>query len=176
MPSYPSQLNPGAFVPTTNMWDVSALKEIDVTSPQFKELMIRLYQNINNIALILNIKDSGYYALQEFVNGQAFFPNPSLTSTTPQTPTFRQVYRMVINFGTMPNSATKSVAHNLTITNAFTFTRIYGCCSDVIGKSYVAIPNSDIYIDVDATNVNITTTSDYSSYMVTYVILEYLKQ
>jgi hypothetical protein len=33
----------GIFVPTTNVWDVSQIYEIDVTSPQFKELLVRLY-------------------------------------------------------------------------------------------------------------------------------------
>ena len=63
----------GAFVPTNLIWDVQQLQSVDVNSPEFKELLVRLYQNINNIALVLNIKDTGMYQLSEFVNGQLFF-------------------------------------------------------------------------------------------------------
>jgi len=51
----------GSFVPTTNVWDPSEIYSVDVTSPRFKELLVRLYQNVNLIAVVLNTKDSGYY-------------------------------------------------------------------------------------------------------------------
>src|SRR5690606_40889986 len=73
MPSYPPQLNLGAFVPTTNIWDPSELYTLDI-QPEFRELLVRLYQNLNNMSLLLNLKDTGYYTLEEFLNSQAFFP------------------------------------------------------------------------------------------------------
>jgi len=96
--SFPPQLGPGLFVPTTNVWDVSEIYSLEGIKPEFKELLVRLYQNINNLSLALNLKDTGYYTEEEFVTGQVFFPNPSLSSTTQQTPTFRQTFRKVINF------------------------------------------------------------------------------
>jgi len=178
--SYSSTVNPGAFVPTTNVWDVSRLYEVDVKSPEFKELLVRLYQNINIISLTLNIKDSGYYVLNEFVNGQLFFPNTAL-GATPSTPLFRQVYRKVINFGALPAAGTKSVAHTIAISNTFIFTRIYATASDPVGLTYIPIPYAspvlanNIEINVDATNVNITVGSNRSNYTICYVILEYIK-
>lgn len=179
--SYPSQLNPGAFIPTTNVWDVSQLYSVDVNSPEFKELLVRLYQNVNNIALLLNIKDTGYYPRAEIVNGQVFFPDPALSSTTAAAPVFRQVFRLVINFGALPNTATKSVAHGLTITAGYTFTRIYGCASDTTGGTYIPLPYasptdaSNIEVSVDATNVNVITGSDRTNFAAAYIILEYIK-
>ena len=170
----------GLFVPTTNVWDVSELYQIDVNSPQFKELLVRLYQNINNIAISLNIKDSGYYVTNEFVNGQLFFPNPSLNSSTQQSAEFRQVFRLVIDFGSLPNAGAKSVPHNLTVNTGYTFTRIYATSSDTTGFNYIPIPyasasgTDNIQLDVDATDVIITTTSDRTNFNVTYVVLEYL--
>ena len=171
----------GAFVPTTNVWDVTQLYQVDVKSPEFKELLVRLYQNINNLALVLNLKDTGYYPTQEFVNGQQFFPNPALNSSTPTSATYRQVFRTTVNFGALPNNTAASVPHNIAITDAFTFTRIYGCSSDVSGNTYIPLPYVDaggdnIELYVDATNVNIVTTSDRTNYTVTYVVVEYLKQ
>lgn len=171
----------GLFVGTNNIWDVSELYEIDVTSPEFKELLVRLYQNINNISLALNLKDSGYYNnIGTFVNGQLWFPNPAYNSSTLIKPTFRQVFRVVINFGTLPNIGTKSVAHNITINTSYTFTRIYATASDTTGLTYIPIPFAspvlveNIKLDVDANNVNITTGSNRTNYNVCYVILEYI--
>jgi hypothetical protein len=172
----------GAFVPTTNVWDVGQLYQVDVNSPEFKELLVRLYQNVNNIANVLNLKDTGYYTTQEFVNGQSYFPNPLFNSSTAPTATYRQVFRTTVNFGALPNTGTKSVAHNINVTNGFTFTRIYATASDVSGNTYIPIPyvdvltGNDIQLYVDATNVNIITTSDRTNYTACYVVVEYIKQ
>lgn len=179
--SIPDQLNFGSFVPTTYIWDVAQLQQIDVTSPAFKELLVRLYQNINNIAISLNTRDAGYYVLQEFLNGQVYFPDPTLVPTT-TTPVVRQVFRFVVNFGALPNAGTKSVAHGLAVTTDWTFTRIYATASDTTNRVYIPIPyasptlanNVELY--VDSTNVTIVTGSNRSSFDTTYVVLEYIKQ
>lgn len=172
----------GAFIPTTNIWDVSQLYSMDVNSQEFKELLVRLYQNLNNISTMVNFKDTGFYDTNEFVNGQLYFPNPALSSQTQQNPLFRQVFRLVIEFGALPNTATKSVAHNISINDAYTFTRIYATASDTTGLNYIPIPYAspvlanNIELNVDATNVNITTGSNRSNYSICYVVLEYLNQ
>lgn len=172
----------GAFVPTTNIWDVSIIESVDVNSPEFKELLVRLYQNINLLSLSVNIRDAGYYSQTEFVNGQLYFPNPNLSSSTPNEPIFRQVFRLTINFGALPNTATKSVAHNLAVSDAYTFTRIYGCASDTIAFNYIPLPYSsatladNIELSVNATDVVVTTAADWSAYTTTYIVIEYIKQ
>lgn len=179
--SYPDELNPGAFVPTTNIWDVYQIYSIEITSPEFKELLVRLYQNINNISLALNLKDTGYYTLQEFLNSQAFFPNPSLTTTTDSQPVYRQVFRTVVNFGTLPNAGTTTVAHNINVTSGYSFTRIYGAATNTARTSFIPLPfasptlNENIKLEVTNTDVSITTGIDRTAYTVTYVILEYIK-
>jgi len=174
-----AQINAGAFLPTTNIWDSNEVENIDVNSEDFKELLVKLYRNINNIALSVNIRDAGFYEQTEFINGQLFFSNPSLSSTSSKTPEQRQVFRKVINFGALPNTATKNIAHEITITNAFTFTRIYGSSSDTTGNQFIPIPYASsansIELSVNATNISITTTSNRSSFNTTYIILEYIK-
>ena len=177
----PNPNNPGAFVATTNIWDVAQLYDIDANSIEFKELLVRLYQNINNIALLLNIKDTGLYNTFEIINGQTYFPNPTLTSSTSGFPTNRQVYRTTVNFGALPNTGSKSVAHNIVVTPSTTFTRIYATASDTTGETYIPIPYAsptlanNIEIFVDNTNVTITTGSDRTNYTICYVVLEYLQ-
>ncbi len=172
----------GAFIQTTQVWDVEQVEQIDVNSKEFKELLVRLYQQINNIANVLNIKDTGQYQLSEYVNGQQFFSNPALDSSTDQYPQDRQVIRKVINFGAL-GVATKSVAHGITCITKTTFTRIYGVANKTTAAfSYLPLPyagltsiNNNIELLVDATNVTINNGIDRSSYDTCYVILEFIQ-
>lgn len=172
--------NIGAFVPSTNIWDVSEIYTA-TEDPKLQELLVRLYQNLNRLSLVTNIKDSAYYVQEEFVNGQKYFAILTTNSTTSQSPALRQVFRKTINFGALPNSATKTVAHGLTPTDNWTFTRIYATASDPVAHTYIPIPyasstaNKNIELFVDATNINIITSINYSSYTFVYVILEYMK-
>jgi hypothetical protein len=169
--------NVGVFLPTTNVWDVSEIYSTEVTSPEFKELLVRLYQNLNLTAQGINVKDSGMYVRSEFVNGQTFFQNPTNTTN----PSMRQAYRMVVNFGALPNTTTKSVAHNIPITSAVTVTRIYGAATNP-STGYIPIPYSsitavadNIELSMTSANIVIKTGADQSAYTVCYVVVEYLK-
>jgi len=180
MASFNNQAEPGAFVPLTDVFDSQRIYDLDVDSDEFKEFLVRLRQSVNDIAMVLNVKDTGYYYPVEFVNGQAYFPDPALSSTTTQNPIPRQVFRKVINFGALPNSSTKNVAHEIDITSGFIFTRIYATATDP-GTSFIPIPylpipvSGRITLSVDTTNVIITTNSNRTNYTICYVVLEYIK-
>jgi len=168
-----NQSNIGAFIATTNVWDVQSVQSSDI-DPKLKELFVRLYQNINNISIILNMKDTGFYTNEAFLTGQQYFPNP-----IGQTQDYRQVLRATIDFGALPNAAAKAVAHNIVVTNDFLFTRIYGCATNP-STSYIPLPfasttlNENIKLEVDGTNVTITTGINRTAYTSCYVVLEYL--
>ena len=169
----------GSFVPSTQAWE---LDSPDLTSENMRGLLVRLYQQINLIALVLNTKDTGLYPLQEFVNGQQWFPNPAYNSTTPTTPTQRQDFRIVVPYySALPNAGSIPIPHNLAVNSGWTFTRIYGVANDVANKSYLPLPYAsptlanNIELSVNATDVIITTGSNRSAYTTTYVVLEYLK-
>jgi hypothetical protein len=170
----------GVFVPTTFILDVAQLQSINVTEPAFKELLVRLYENLNRMVLSLNSKTSGVYPTNQTVTGNMYFPVAASTSlvTMPNRP----VTRIVINFGALPNAGTKSVAHGLTINSAVSFTNIYGTASDPVNFKYIPLPyasttlNKNIELNVDATNVNVITGIDYSAYTLTYIVLEFLTQ
>lgn len=179
----------GLFVTTTQIWDVaSQLRDMNVNTPEFKELLVRMYMDLNRIALALNKKESGLYVTmpREFVDGNQWFSNPLYNSTTAVVPALRNEFRTVINFGALPNGAvstTKSVAHNISINTGFTFTRIYGVASDSTGLQYIPLPFASpvitdaIALSVTSTNVVVTVdaTKNYSNYTVCYIVLEYLK-
>lgn len=171
----------GSFVPTTAIFDVDLLYEVDVNSPEFKELLVRLYQNVNLMSLVLNTKDSGYYNTQEFVSGQLFFPDVATNDGDSNANDFRQGIRSVINFGALPNAAGKSVAHGITVSASTQFTRIYATATDPVGFNYIPIPYAsptaanNIELSVDATNVTITTGIDRTAFTKCIVVLEYVQ-
>lgn len=187
------QAEPGAFISTTQVFDESLIKSLKPGTPAFNEFLVHLSRIVNELSLLTNIKDTGYYVEEEFVCGQAYFPLPALTVPIPasgQYPILRQVFRKVIDFGALPNNGTTSVAHNITTmpvdgaTNypGFTFTRIYAAASDTTNEDYIMLPyvagsnGTAVSLDVDNTNVIITTTDNKSVFNVTYVVLEYIKE
>lgn len=167
------QPNTGSYVQTTSVWDVSILYDVEINSPEFRELIVRLYQQTNNIALSLNTKDSAFYVDQVFQTGQQWF-NP----TDPDPLKLRPAFRKVINMGALAAGA-NTVAHGLTLTGStITFTKIQGAASNTATNNYVPLPHAnggatDIIVTVNATNVIVTNNSG-SLFTNAYIILEYL--
>lgn len=134
------------------------------------DLPVKLSEIFTKIATAVNIRDISQYDEVEVVNGQQFF-----TPSNPQKK--RLAYRKAINFGALPNTGSKSVAHGITINSNTIFTRIYATATEP-STSFIPIPyagTDEIEISVDSTNVTITTTSNRSAYTVCIVVLEYLK-
>ena len=174
------QNDTGLFIPTTYIFDVESIKDVDVTKPEFKELMVRLYQNINNMCLALNLKESGLYFLQEFVTGQVLFPNPNMINANQSG---RQIFRTVLNFGALPNATTLSVPHNISVTPSTVYTNVYGVSTNPTSLLGIGIPyaSTSAVIDniewaIDATNFYITTGIDYSAYTQTIITIEYVQE
>jgi len=174
----------GAFIPTTDIFDTSTIDNMENIDPNLKDLLIRLAQATNNIRIGVNLRDAGYYVEQEFLNGQLWFEKEGLDSSSAQTPEHRQVSRKVINFGALPNAASKTSAHGLTVNDQLTFTRIYGTASDTTGHTYIPLPyssitaaNNGIELSVDGTNVIINTGAvDRTAYDTCYIVLEYIQE
>lgn len=173
--SYPDSVNPGLFLSTTPMFDVGDLNDQE----NLKQLVIKLTQFSNDIVIILNQKDSAIYDRTQFVCGQTYFPNPLLTSDTPQTPVYRQVYRQTFLTGPLPDTGILLIPHGIPITNIYSFTRIYGTASDQVGLNYIPLPeafvNGNIVdLAVDAVNIIIHTNWNASNYTLVYIVLEWL--
>lgn len=150
--------------------------EFDLSGEE-QEILYLIAERERMTASIVNLKESGQYENLELLSGQQFFS----TSTGINKP--RYTFRKVINFGTLPNAATKSVAHGISVNNNFIFTRIYGIATDQAAPFFIPLPyintgapGDSVELWADATNVNIkTTTANYIAYTITYVVLEYIK-
>jgi hypothetical protein len=173
----------GLFIPTTQVWDTSEIYEAKGVSEDLRELLVRMYQNLNNMAMAVNKKDTGIYPTDEFVCGQVYFSNPAYDSSTSTTPVLRQVYRKVINFGTLPTAAevTKTALHGIAADTIHSITRLYGGSTDPVNKFYIALPcvanaGNNIALWADNTRVVINAFgTDRSTYTLTYVVMEYIK-
>lgn len=170
----------GASVPSTNIWDVTEIYSADIDL-NLKELLVRMYQNLNLMSNVVNVKTSGFYDTSEFITGDQYFPNPTLSSSSSTTPIYRPSYRKVINFGALPNNATKSVAHGITVNSGTVWLKIYATSTDPVNLLGLQIGtgnnNSTGFaadIDVDVTNVNITTNGNLTAFTTTIVVLEWL--
>jgi len=168
------QSDTGSFVPTTNIWDVNHIYETDINTPEFKELLVRLYQNMNNIALVLNTKSSGYYINKEFVTGKLYY-NP--TSNDPMQ--LRPGYAITIPCGALGVGPNTPVAHGLTVTNTWQWMSIYGAATDSVNLygypiTFGGTVTGNIAVYVDSTNINIDNQTGVT-FTSSAVTLEYVK-
>jgi len=168
------RINSGLFVPTTNVWEIGLLQSVNVNSPEFKELLVRLYQNVNNIAVSLNLKESGYYIQEEFVTGAQYY-NPANSNQL----VLRGEFRKTFETGAVGAGVT-NIAHGLTIGATWNFTQIWGVLNDNIGNNYYPLPwasaggATNIELRVTAVNIVITNNSGVN-FTDGKVVLEYLK-
>jgi len=181
------RINTGSFVPTTNIWDVSRLLEVEVTSPEFKELLVRLYQNVNALSLALNTKDSALYFQEEFVSGQVWtnllssdpndqiqgFRKVIMASSNPLIPDPPVLPAGITNFphGLVPLPSTSATY------TGWKFVEIRGVASNTQTLLYYPINYAgvnNIAAFVNATNVVVENNSgiDFDKVI---IVLEYIK-
>lgn len=148
------------------------------------EYDVKLRQYLNSMATAVNTKDSGLYTSEEVITGQNFIPIFSTTSSSNLI--FRDVYRIAVDTGTLPSTATKSVAHGISTTEIYSIVKLYGAATDPgvstltsgIPLPYVNVttPTDGIELSIDATNILITTTTaNFSTYTRSFVVVEYIK-
>ena len=165
----------GVFLPTTVNFELGLLQDVDLNSPQFRELLVRLYQYVNQISLVVNQKTSCYFDTTAFVDGNLFFPNPN--TPVANTPIYRNEIRKVIQLPDgLPNTTTIMIAHGIPVTTAWTWVGAYGAATDTSNGYGYFIPNNGVTVYVDNTYVYITTSSDLSAYNYGLIVLMYLVQ
>ena len=91
----------------------------------------------------------------------------------------KPIYRKTINFGSLPNATSKSVAHN--ISNMSMITNIRGVAFNPSTNTYLPLPYVTttaaqcLQLYASTTNVTANTGFNLSIYTITYIILEYTK-
>lgn len=160
---------------TTEIYDVAEISSMDVKSKEFKELIIRLVMNANKQNIAINGKDTGIHDVLETITGQTFPPEAGRTIP-------RAGYsKCFIDFGALPNSAPKSLAHGLTLNTALMITDLWGIAADPATNTYLKLPYSsavlanNIELNITGANIVVTPGSDRRAFTKTYIFIEYLK-
>lgn len=86
------------------------------------------------------------------------------------------VYQKTINFGSIPSSTTKEVAHN--ISNLGAVIEIEGVMNNLDGVTFETLPavdSSNFRVQVNATNIKIITSTSWTSWTNSYITLKYTK-
>lgn len=166
------QINTGSFVETTSIWDPSILYEIDI-SEDLRKVLVRLYQNLTNISIALNTKETGYHIEEEFVSGKLFF-NPLSTDPLQQRPGFIKT----INTGSLGAGVT-AVDHGIAVTNTFKWMFISGAATDTLNLlgypiTFGGAASNNIEVTTTATQVIINNNSG-QLFTDSQVTLEYVK-
>lgn len=149
---------------------------ISYTYPPFdsSEFQDGLDSTYKRIADAVNTKEGALYIPNEEATFQLYF-----TPGDPQT--LRPTYRMVIDFGTLPNAGTKSTLHNIAFTSEFTVTRMYGAATDPTGLIYIPLPYAspvlanNIELFANGTNVTVITGANRTNFTRCTIVIEYLK-
>ncbi len=117
----------------------------------------------------LNSKDIGIYSNQIIPSGkQLYLSNKNYNGL-----------RKTVIFGTLPNATTKSVPHGLEVDGSFRIVNFYITANDTTNLKYFclqyfSIAPSDIVLSMDATNVIVTTESNYSTYNDCLAIIDFV--
>lgn len=161
---------------TTNQTLENFVPVYDVAPEEPDKLREFLVEQLKRISNAVNEREVGQYQDVELLAGKQFIPgsnNPQLN---------RQVLRKVIDCGTLPNTGSSTVPHEISFTTNFTLIHLYGSATDPTALTAVPLPyasntaSSDIELSMNATNIVITTAADYSSYTRTYVVCEYIQE
>lgn len=166
--------NTDSLIPENHIFPEDDPEEYDIT----------LRQYLNSIATAVNAKDSGLYTDEEVLTGQKFYP---IYSTDRESNFFyRDVYRKVIDFGALPNNATKSVAHGISTTKDFSIVHLYGAATKTNASVFqesipipfvnVPVPAQGVELKIDDTNINIITKlGNFNLYNRCFIVVEYIK-
>lgn len=178
MPNIPQQ---GTYIPTTQSWDIQDITNLRSVDPQLKEVLLKLYRNLNSMSLALNYKQSGMFLLGEALTGGLLYFNAS-NKNVGESQTTRNIFCTTVNFGALPNNTSKSVAHNIEITTGYQCVGIYGGATNTARTSFISLPfssatlNENIKVEADATNIVVTTAIDYSDYIESTIFIYYVKE
>ena len=144
----------------------------DAIPEEWEQARQMLVERVKKISLAVNNRQIANFVSAEVLSGQKF------DSSQPQE--FRDGFRKVINFGALPNATTKTIAHGIKFDSNFTLTNLYLSATDPAGFTAFSVQNysltagPSILIRMDATNIIVTTTNDFSAYTRSFVIIEYL--
>ena len=167
-----------SFIPTTQIWP-----------DQFESFRIIMDDKWNQMALSLNAKEIGLFALFPQLTGKIYQNGTNIQESD-------YSYRLLIYGGPLPNAGVLTLPHGIPVTTNTVILPLYGSATTpgtpvtpgtitpVTGALYIPLPyintvtpGDSVQLDADETNVYITTTTaNYVGYTKVVVVVEWLEQ
>ncbi len=159
--------------------DLLYLPTYDVIPDRWEEAKPFIVETFTSFAESINAKEIGWYYDLELDTGKKFIPVTNAATSE----NWRTVLRKVVDTGALPNTTTTNTAHGITVGDNFTLLQAWGAATKPT-SAYASVPlpfasgtlADNISVDLDATNINITTSKDYSAYTRSYIVLEYIQE
>jgi len=134
-----------------------------------KELVRNIFNKVNELVNIINTKDTAIFDGDEFFTSQQWYVGKDQGQQL-------MIYRKVFpNVGALPNAGRLNFPHGLALDNTWDFVKIYGVSKDPVSLFFAPLPNENIFMGLTATDIQIDTTSDWSNFTDTRVVIEYTR-
>ncbi len=154
----------------------------DAAPDKWEDARPFIVEQLKRLANAVNVREIGFFLDEELLSGKAFIPTVAQLADSGNSQQFRSILRKVIDFGALPNTATKSVPHGIVFDNNFTLIQLWASATDP--TNFIAIPipfdsagaAQGIQITMDAMNINIKTQSNRSTFTRCFVFIEYIQE
>jgi len=147
------------------------------TVPQgWQEARQKIVEDLRLISDAVNAREIGWYIQDQVITGKQCFSTVSASGLNDlgRSNVYRTIFRKVIDFGALPNTAVKTVPHGILFNANFTLIHLYASATDPVGFTAFTLPGANSSIEMDATKIIVTTTSNLSNYTRCIVVIEYL--
>jgi hypothetical protein len=135
-------------------------------------------EQFKRIANAINVREIGWFLDEELLSGKQFIP-AAVVNQNIKPLQVRSVFRKVVDFGPLPNTGIKSVAHGINFDNNFTLIQMFASATNP-STSALPIPfasqnaGETVKMNMDTMNINITTFNDRTAFTRCFVVIEYI--
>lgn len=168
------------MIPTDSQTYESFVPVYDAIPEKWEDARDFLVEHLKKISNAVNIREIGWFLDEELLSGKTLFPGMNVQGNESPLQN-RQILRQCYNFGALPNTTTKSIAHNVTVDANFTLIALYAGAYDPVHFIGLSIPFAStagvpVQIDMDVANINIHTLGNFSNYSNTIIVMEYAQE
>jgi hypothetical protein len=142
-----------------------------------QDFPVVLKNRFEEISYLLNRKIEGTFSSEESLTGQRL-----VLDSNPPGVIGNEIFRRVIDFGSLPNSSTKKVPHYIAITEDLAITKLYGTATrQGTTGTFAALTfpqKTNVYrvdLEMDGIEVKVVTNYDLSLYLRCFIFIEYVK-
>ena len=155
----------------------------DVVPEKWEDARPFIVEQLKKITNAVNLREIGFFLDEELLSGKAFIPGTVNLQASETAQQYRTILRKVVDFGALPNAGAKAVPHNIVVDANFTLIQMWAAATDPIALTMLPIPyatplalNQNIALQMDATNVIITTGTNRTAFTRCHIVLEYIQE